>query len=79
MGRIANFDIVERTDKTVTLRDLGPWDKYLTVTNSAEEVIEFLFRVGVLKEGQRLLYYDSENELTELVHKGGKFVGFAPA
>jgi len=30
-------------------------------------------------EGQRLLYYDSENELTELLHKDGKFVGFAPA
>jgi len=77
--RTANFDIIERTDKTITLMDLGPWDKYPTVTNSAEEVIEFLFRVGVLKEGQRLLYYDSENELTELLHKDGKFVGFAPA
>ena len=74
--RTANFDIVERTAQAVTLMDLGPWDKYPTITNSAEEVVEFLSRVGILKRDQRLLYYDSENELTELVHKDGKFVGF---
>lgn len=74
--RTASFEIVEQTAQAVTLRDLGPWDKYLTITNAAEEVVEDLSRKGVIKEGQRLLYYDSENELTELLHKEGKFVGF---
>ena len=74
--RAANFYIVDQTAQAVTLLDLGPWDKYPTITNAAEETVEFLFRVGVLKEEQRLLYYDSENELTELLHKDGKFVGF---
>jgi len=74
--RWANYDIVERTPQAVTLRDLGPWDKYLTITNAAEEVVENLSRLGIITEGQRLLYYDSGNELTELLHKDGKFVGF---
>ena len=74
--RWANYEIVERTPQAVTLRDLGPWDKYLTITNAAEEVVENLSRLGIVTEGQRLLYYDSENDLTELLHKDGKFVGF---
>jgi len=74
--RRANYDIVERTPQAVTLRDLGPWDKYLTITNAAEDVIEELSKKGVLKNDQRLLYFDSANELTELLHKNGKFTGF---
>lgn len=74
--RTASFEIVEQTAQAVTLRDLGPWDKYPTITNAAEEVVADLSRKGVIKEGQRLLYYDSENELTELLHKESKFVGF---
>jgi hypothetical protein len=76
--RGANFEIVEQTPQAITLRDLGPWDKYLTTTNAAEQIVEDLSRKGLLKEGQKLLYYDSENELTELVHKDGTFVRFAP-
>ena len=74
--REANFEIVEMTTQAITLRDLGPWDKYPTITNAAEEVVEELSQRGIIKEGQRLLYYDSENELTELLHKDGKFEGF---
>jgi hypothetical protein len=74
--RLANFEIVEQTPEAVTIRDIGPWDQYPTITNSAEEVVEVLSRELVIKNGQRLLYWDSENELTELLHKDGLFMGF---
>ena len=77
--RRANYAIVSNTPEVLTLGDLGPWDQYLTITNAAEDVVEELSKSRTLKEDQRLLYYDSENELTELKHKDGKFVGFAPA
>ena len=75
--RRANYAIVSSTPEVLTLRDLGPWDRYMTITNAAEDVVEELSRAGTLKEGQRLLYYDSENDLTELKHGNGKFVEFA--
>lgn len=75
----ANYQVLDTTPGAVLLRDVGPWDKYMTVTNAAEEVVEELAGSGILEDCQRLLYYDSENELTELKHKDGKFTGFAPA
>lgn len=74
----ANFDILEANEERVVLRDLGPWDRYLTITNAAEEVVEELVKRGKLN-GRRLLYYDSEGELTELVVEDGKFAGYKMA
>ena len=75
----ANYQVIETTPEAVVLRDIGPWNKFMTITNAAEEVVEELADRGILKDGQRLFYYDSENELTELVHKDGQFMTFAPA
>lgn len=73
----ANYAIVSNTPEVLTLQDIGPWNQYMTITNAAEDVVEELSRTGMLKEGQRLLYYDSENDLTELKHRDGKFAGFS--
>jgi len=75
MGRPANFCIVSELEDRIVLEDLGPWDRHLTITNDAENVVEKL--VSKLN-GRRLLYYDSEGELTELIIKDGKFSTFAP-
>ena len=74
--RIANFEIVKSTSKYLILHDLGPWDQFPTITNSAEEVVEAM--AGQLKPGQRLYYYDSEGECDELKVVNGQFAGFAP-
>jgi len=74
MGKPANFGIVSETEDRIILQDVGPWDKHFTITNDAENVVEKL--LPRLK-GRRLLYYDSEGELTELVIKDGKFFTFA--
>ena len=74
MSRRSNYSVVKSDAEKIILRDIGPWDQYLTITNDAENVIEDLSPV---LHGRRVLYYDSEGELTELRHKDGVFTGFA--
>lgn len=73
----ANYEVIKTTPEAVTIIDLGPWDRFMTVTNAAEEVVKELFYSGDLKLGQRLFYYDSENVIDELLIRDGEFVGFA--
>jgi hypothetical protein len=77
VSRRANYEILS-TSPDVVIRDIGPWDKFLTVTNAAESVVAELVVDKVLKEGQRLFSYDSNGEIGEILVKYGKFVGFAP-
>ena len=78
MGRNANFAILENIPGSpLIIRDIGPWNKHLSVTNDAEGVVELLVKSGFLDNNRRLFCYDSDNNLDELVIKNGKFVGFA--
>ena len=75
MKCLFNISIVtpECTDEVFVIRDN---DGQRSVTNSAEEVVEFLNNQGLLGS-KRLLYYDTEGYKDELVHDGhGKFLGF---
>jgi hypothetical protein len=74
----AHYQIYEANDDRIVIEDIGPWDRYMTVTNAAESVIEELGKQygGIGK--RRVFYYDSEGEMTELLVKDGKFMGFAP-
>jgi hypothetical protein len=74
MSRRACFRITEISPHHILLEDVGPWDRYLTITNDAENVIRDLS--PILAPGQRVLYRDSEGILTELKHKDGVFTGF---
>ena len=76
--RQPQYEIVERLADSVTIRDVGPWDRFMTVTNGAEAVVDELVQSGIIREGQRLFYYDSENILDEIVVKQGRFAGFKP-
>lgn len=63
----------------VYIRDIGPWDRHPTITNDADGVVKRLKRGGMIVPGQRLLYYDSEGHLDEIVlDKYGEFQCFAP-
>jgi hypothetical protein len=61
----------------LVIRDVGPWDKYRTVTYDAEFVVEDLVRRGYLPavghQGRRLLYFDSNGRLDEIVVEDGRF------
>jgi len=78
--RHANFERVddETTPEVLVIRDLGPWDEHPTITNDAEYVVNLLWLDRMLDDGRRLVYYDSEGELAELVHEYGRFKGFWP-
>jgi hypothetical protein len=74
MSRHAQWETVAITPEKILLRDLGPHDQFLTITNDAEHVVETLApTIG----NRRLLYYDSDNALTEIVIRDGQFSGFA--
>jgi hypothetical protein len=74
MKRAAVYEIVTQDDKRVLLRDLGPWDRYPTITNDAEGVVAAM----ALQLGNRKLeYMDSDGLISELLVKDGKFAGFA--
>ena len=79
MGRNANFAILENIPGSpLIIRDIGPWNKHLSVTNDAEGVVELLVKSGFLDNNRRLFCYDSDNNLDELLIRDEKFVGFAP-
>lgn len=71
----ANYEIVEELDEVVIIRDIGPWDQFASVSNAAEETVKEL--VPMLN-GRKLLYYDTEDKLDELIIKNGAFIGFRP-
>lgn len=72
----ARWSIVAQTPEAVTIRDDGPWDRFPTVTNDAETVVGEVNDICGL-DGRRL-YYDSSGDLDEILHKDGRFTGFAP-
>ena len=46
-----NYEIKLCSDSFVLIKDIGPWGRYMTVTNAAEDVVEEL---NCLLNGRRL-------------------------
>ena len=76
MIHLPNYEVVESecTPECLVIRDIGPWDRYPTITNRAEEVI---LMVKNIRFGRRLEYYDSEGHRDQILIKDGKFAGFS--
>jgi len=72
----AHFEIEHTLTDILVIRDVGPWDQHPSVTNDAEAVVQHLLQTGELRPGERLLYYDSEGDLSELLIENGAFAGF---
>lgn len=72
--RIANYQVVREASQFVLLKDVGPWDRFLSITNAAELVVA---EMAPRLNGRRLVYYDTDGELTELLYAGNEFRGFA--
>lgn len=75
MPRHANFEMVRSNAQSVVIRDVGPWDRHPTVTNDAESVVAAL---ADSLNGRRLFYFDSDEQLDEILVRDGRFAGFAP-
>ena len=75
--RRSKYKIVSKDSDCWTLQDCGPWDIFLSLTNDIENVVKELHADGL--GGAQLLYWDSDNILTEAYHDGkGNFTGFGP-
>lgn len=59
--------------KVVALQD---HDAGMSITNDAENVIEWLFEQNLLREDEHVVYRDTDGVWDELLHKDGKFIGF---
>lgn len=73
-----NFEIIKNTTEYLLIKDVGPYDQYMSVTNDVENLIEHLYNSDVLCDKQSLLYIDSSNRVDEIVHLSGNFICFAP-
>lgn len=79
--RRSNYTIVGSSadcSKPLVIKDIGPWDQFMTVTNDAENVVKELAEQGLLPNGRQLLYYDSSGDFDEIVVENGQFKGFKP-
>jgi len=74
--REAQFDVLFSNKDVLTIKDIGPWDTYLTVTNDIENVVRRLYISELLVHGQWLNVVDSEGNCDNIVHEHGKFVSF---
>lgn len=76
-GLHCSFEVVSVEREAVTIRDLDLGGK--SVTNDAAFVVEQLRAVELLPVGRRLLYYDSEGNLDEILWDEKRGVtGFKP-
>lgn len=72
--KMKGYRITNVTDTSLTITDIGPWDKFPTVTNRIEEVIDEL---KDLLEGKRLYIVDSEGKKDRVLIENGKFAGWS--
>lgn len=75
MNPRANFEVISHVPHdlhapgdtlSLWIRDIGPWDRFPTITNSVEEVLSYLLKQSLLHEGQRVFYQDSEGHYNEI-------------
>lgn len=71
--KTVNYVVIKDTKKYLTIKDVGPWDVHLTVTNGAEIVVEELVRD---LRGRDLYYIDSAGQTDQLLIQDGEFAGF---
>ena len=67
----SSFSITEIKDDRVVILDNNLGGR--SVTNDAENVVEYLYNVY---GNRRIFYIDTEGVLDELRHNKGEFVGF---
>ena len=71
----SKFNIIRSTEEYVYIIDCET-DGMKSVTNDAENVVSCLSEIYELGE-RRLIYRDSTGQIDEILHKNGRFSGFA--
>jgi len=76
MSLKSNFTILENTDRYILIHDDAEEYQSMSVTNDAENVVEYLYENGLLKNDKRIFYVDTLGSVDELEHTLGVFNGF---
>ena len=71
----AQFELVDQEREYIIIRNTGH-NSGRSVTNDAEYVIEQMYLIYNIFDEARIFYYDSEGELSEILHSGKRFRGF---
>ena len=76
LGRIGPaFEIMSETDEYVLLNDLAMHEATKSITNGAEEVVDYLL-LDDKNKTKKFYYMDSDGRVDELEHDGDKFTLF---
>ena len=69
---------MNKTQNYILLRDdFTESNPTMTITNDAENVVEYLYEHGLTSGETDIYYIGTDNEVTELIHNGdGKFTGY---
>jgi hypothetical protein len=70
----AKIVIVSSEKNMTVIRDKN--DGHMSVTNDAEGVVEDLMRINLIAPGDRLLCWDTDNVLGEILFNEDGFIGF---
>jgi hypothetical protein len=71
--KINEYGIIINNDNTVLIQDSGYG---ISITNSAENIIEDLFNKKLLDNKKKCFYIDTNGNVDELIHENGKFIDF---
>lgn len=79
MSQPACYRVLVELPEVVVIKDIGPWEVCLTVTNDAENVCTHLWNMHGTGPRTRFYYLDSMGEWGEMIHDRGEFALFRPA
>ena len=72
-----SYAIVHTEPFAIWLEDVSHVTGGMSITNSAEEVIQDLLKSGLITAGKRVYYTDTDGVTDELCHDGSEFTGFS--
>ncbi len=70
------YKLLECSDSYILIEDRCVEQNCMSITNSAEEVIEFLLTEKMINPETRVFYIDTNGIKSELKHNGQEFTGF---
>jgi len=70
----SNYNVIADTETYILLQDVGPWDKYKTITNDIDDVLSDL---KTILNNRELRYIDSDGDVSIVEYSETyKFVKF---
>lgn len=75
MNRMNKYNVIDVTENYILIEDSG---EGISITNSAEEVLEDLYKQKIASKdlNQRIFYIDTEGQVDELEHILDNFISF---